>query len=481
MRLNSILRPSRLLTLALGLSSFALTWFPHSASAFGKAHSSESAFPAPPAWSQDEFLWGVSNAAFQTEGSPADSDWRLWTHTPGKIHDGSNADHATDFWNRYREDFELAHRIGLNAFRISIAWERIEPSPGVWDEQALAHYREMIEAMRDSGLEPVVTLLHFVLPTWLAEQGGILSQDFPVHFSEFTHKVVGALSAGDRGAKIWITINEPMVMVLGGYVDGGFPPGVTDAGKAPQAAAALAEAHIWAVGAIRALRDPKIRVSIAENWVRFFPKNPANLAERLLVNQTNEFYNHQFIQAAMTGKIDFGFLAWHPVTKTIPLPEGRPTLDFLGINYYFRNFISLKAQPPFVERTFGDGPKSDMGWGIYPAGLSEAMTEAFDRYRLPVMITENGVADAADAMRGKYLTDHLGAIDSVRRAGIPVLGYLQWSLTDNFEWAEGLAKRFGLVEMDYLTGERRPRASYSLYGDLVSARGRGLIFSEPRY
>jgi len=425
-------------------------------------------------WPFPEYLWGVSNTAFESEGSPEDSDWFRWTHTPGKISDGSNADLADDFWNRFDEDFTLAQGIGLNAFRISIAWERVEPRPGQWDEAALAHYRSMIEAMRAKGLEPVVTLYHFVTPEWLAEQGGVFSPGFAETFAAFAGKVVSELSSGPQGAKIWLTINEPMVMALGEYGEGIFPPGVKNLTQVFEAAGNLAEAHIAAVREIRALHDPLIRVSIAQNWVRFFPKNPASVPDWVAVEQINEFYNHAFIQAAMTGDISFGVAFWHPARRHVDLPEGRPTLDFLGLNYYFQNYIGVTLKPPFFDRSFGPGPKTDSGWSIYPAGLKDALVEAYHRYSLPILVTENGIADASDQLRPQFLHDHLDAIDSARSEGVPVLGYLHWSLTDNFEWADGLSKRFGLVAVDYATGIRTPRASYFLYGDEIRARGRAL-------
>ena len=413
------------------------------------------------------FLWGVANASFQVEGSPADSDWRRWTHTLGRIGDGTDAERATDFLHRYDEDFAWAQILGLNSFRISLAWERIEPREGIFDPGAIEIYRRMIRAMRARGLEPVVTLQHFTLPGWLADQGGLLSPRLPRLFAEYARYAVSELSDSPAGVKIWLTTNEPMVMILGGYAGGGFPPGHNNILEAERAAGNLAVAHLEAVRAIRALGRTDLQVSLAHHWLAVAPRNPRNWGDRFYSHQADEVFNHQFIDAVMTGVIRFGVAPFIRIQKRVPLPAGKPGLDFLDLNYYRRALIRSQLLPPFFTYVAGPGPQNDLGWETYPQGLADALTTAYGRWHLPILITENGIADATDAQRPQYLASHLEALLQAKVAGVPVLGYVHWSLTDNFEWAQGEKARFGLMEIDYSTGERKPRASFLEYGRLI--------------
>jgi len=413
------------------------------------------------------FLWGVSNSAFQVEGTPADSDWRRWTLQPGKIKDGTAADRATDFWNRFPEDARLAQEGGLNAFRMSVAWERIQPGPDRWDEAALAHYEKMIVELRRRGLEPVVTLQHFALPGWLADRGGLLAAEFVPKFARYAVTVVSRLSRPPARVKYWMTINEPMILVRGAYLEGDWPPGIRNPKLAMMAAGALAKAHLEAVREIRGRCGAGPWVSIAKNW-QVFQAADGNPLSLVAAEQLEYLFNKQFMNAALKGEIAFWMPGLpQPTVEKVPLPGGRAAMDYLGINNYGRWLVSHSAEPPGFKLAEGPGPKSDMGWEIFPEALYRALKHAAG-YGLPILVSENGVADRSDALRGKFLEEHLAWIARARREGIPVFGYLYWSLTDNFEWAHGLAPRFGLVEMDYETLERKPRASYYRFRDLVS-------------
>jgi beta-glucosidase len=418
-----------------------------------------------------EFLWGVANSAFQVEGSPVDSDWFRWTHEAGRISDKTNADTATDFWNRYDQDFKLAQELGCNAFRLSLAWERVEPRRGKWEPQALDAYEKMLLALRARGLEPVVTLNHFVLPAWLASEGGVLAPDFIPHFAEFARRTVDRLARGPARVKYWMTFNEPNVTALTGYMAGEWPPGVTGNFRlAVLAIARQARAHIEAVKKIRELGMDHVKVSFAHHWRLFHPasKSPADWGATKLVDY---LFNRYFMDAVMTGNLAPGILRWK--FPPVELPDKRPTLDYLGINYYGRTLISATMKSPYFKLIDGGGLKTDLNWEIYPEGLTTVMLE-LQRYGLPVLITENGLADAADKQRSRFLEDHLKALRIAREQGVDIFGYLHWSLTDNFEWAFGSWPKFGLVEIDYSTLARKPRPSYYVYKDLI-ARHRGEI------
>ena len=415
--------------------------------------------------SSPKFLWGVGNSSFQVEGTPANSDWYRWTHTPGRIKDGTNADVVSDFWNMYDTDFKLAQEMGANAFRISIAWERIEPKKDVWDDVALEHYEKMLKQMRARGLEPVVTLFHFVLPEWLSEEGGVLAPDFVDQFAKYSRHVVERLALSPARVSLWMTINEPSAIILMGYLGnvsdiiGQWPPAHKNALlEARSALNNLVAAHVKAVGEIRKLGYENVKVSVAQHW-RVVEPASSGLINSYLASFSNQMMNRAFLDGVMTGSTGFG--------GAVPLPDGKPTLDYLGINYYGRNIIGFTSYlpPKFVALEEGNGKKSDINWELYPNGLLTVLEEV-KSYNLPILIAENGLADANDKYRRWFLKRHLKVLTEASKK-YPIMGYLHWSLTDNFEWTLGLVPRFGLVEIDYKTLERKPRPSYYIYQKLI--------------
>jgi beta-glucosidase len=443
-----------------------------SAVVFG-AYSSVGSLPRAPASPSFPvgFFWGVASSAFQVEGRPADSDWSRFTHRNGAIRDGTNADRATDFWDRYEEDLALAEKIGLNAFRISIAWERIEPRRGEWDPRALDHYRQIIRAIRQHGMEPIVTLEHFTLPGWLADEGGLLSPNFVRAFTEYAVYVVKPLSAGTDGVHYWLTLNEPELMAFLGYDVGAWPPALPNSAYGAEALYALADAHVSAVQMLRPLVPIGTKFGIAKNWMVFTPYRELPL-DRIATSLANRYGNHSFLEALTTGRVNFRLLHGGALHRRLPVVEGEPTLDFIGVNYYTRNEVGMQFKKPYYFSNYGPGPKSDLGWEIFPEGIEVAIRDVYRTFKLPVLVTENGIADAGDTRRSEFLADHLEKIRGLIGDGIPVLGYLHWSLTDNFEWAEGLTPRFGLVKIDYSTLARKPRPSFQAYGAWI-ARERG--------
>lgn len=420
--------------------------------------------------SQRVLLKGVANSSFQVEGSPQPSDWYVWTHTKGKIKDGTNADRATDFWNRYEEDISLAKDLGSNAFRISIAWERVEPVEGQFNQDAIDHYKKIVLAMRAKGIEPVVTLHHFVLPLWLSNEGGLLNAYFPQKFARFAKRMGAALTKAPYSVKYWITLNEPMVQAIIGYQMGVWPPGIQDGRKTAEAALSLAKAHIYGVRALRSLGKENLKISIAHHWRVFQPAHSINPVEVFYANVANDRSNVEFINSIMSGNLSFGVmgLTLDRVEAKIPLRKNEKMLDFLGINYYGRFLMQFKWGTPPFEALEGPGVKTDMGWEIYPKGMDITLEEVFRQFHLPILITENGLADRADSKRCGFIHDHFREMKRAISRGVPVLGYLHWSLTDNFEWAEGLTPRFGIVSIDYKTMERKPRGSFSCLEDEFS-------------
>ncbi len=419
--------------------------------------------------SHPSFYWGVASAAFQVEGAPDASDWREWTESPGRIKDSSTAKQATNFWNRYDEDFKLTEELGANAYRLSIAWERIEPEKGKWNLEAIAHYEKIVTALRARHLEPFVTLHHFVLPKWLAAEGGLLAPDFPKYFERYGMLVVDRLSAAPFSVRYWMTFNEPGVLARGGYLVGDWPPGEKDqTAKALLAMKNMAEAHLLLVRACDA-SHPTLQWGIAHHIRDFQPKSSANPVAWLASQLVDWIFNRQFLNS-LDGKIFFWAPGVWPLRKKVDLGERKYALDFLGINYYGRSLVSFSLKPPFIEAEEGPGQKTDIGWEIYPAGLKNVLKHNYARYHLPILISENGVADRDDRFRCQFIKDHVAAMQAAQAEGVEVLGYLHWSLTDNFEWAEGLHQRFGLVAIDYENGQaRKPRPSYECYRDVISS------------
>jgi len=395
------------------------------------------------------FLFGTATAATQIEGGCTTSDWYAFAREPGRIKDGDRPDVACDSWNLWESDVALQRRLGMGAHRLSIEWARIVPREGAVDHAALDHYRRILGALGDAGIEPMVTLHHFTLPLWLAARGGVLAPDFAARFADFARLAAGAL--GDL-ARLWVTINEPNVLAAQGYLLGAWPPAKKSLPGALRANRALLEAHVAAYRALKDARGDAARVGVAYHLRVAQPENARSLLDRAAAGLFGRVFTDAFPAAV----------------------EARGAQDFFGINYYSRDVIrfSLRhAAELFADRRIPAGaPVSDLGWEIYPEGLGALARRWARRSGVPVYVTENGIADAVDDRRGDFLVAHLREVAGAIAAGADVRGYFHWSLLDNFEWAEGYEPRFGLVEVDYATRARRVRASGELYARIARER-----------
>lgn len=393
----------------------------------------------------DGFLWGAATAAHQVEGDNRNTDW--WrAEERGAVPYRSLA--ACDSWHRWRDDVRLLNTLGLTAYRLSVEWARIEPEPGCFDQGALDHYRRLLETLRGTGIEPVVTLHHFTNPLWLADRGGWTRPEVVHRFAAYADRVAAAL--GDL-VQWWVTVNEPGVMGTLGYISGTWPPNRTGALRAYlRHVRFCAEGHGAARAALRA-RQPNALVSCAFDLYPMQPESPANPLDRLAVSWY-DWLRHGLLFARTAS-----------------------ALDWVGVNYYFRLFVRLLPRPrsAWVATRFGQGRKTDMGWEMYPEGLYSVLRRV-GAFGKPVIVTENGLADAADGRRAAFIVAHLRQAHRAIRDGVDLRGYLHWSLVDNFEWAEGYAKRFGLAAVDFTSADkaRTPRASAWLYRDI--ARNNGL-------
>jgi beta-glucosidase len=402
------------------------------------------------------FLFGTATSATQIEGRCEDSDWVRFARQKDRIRHGDTPDVACDSFRRWREDLALQRELGMGAYRLSVEWARIEPREGQIDHAALDVYVSQLGALRDAGIEPMVTLHHFTLPGWLADRGGLLAPGFDARLAQFARVVVGAL--GDL-CRLWITINEPNVLAAHAYLLGVWPPAMKSPRQAWRAQRALLLAHDAAYRALKEARGDAVQVGVAHHLRVIEPESPGRLRDRAAAALLSRVFNDAFALAVME----------------------RRTQDFLGINYYSRDvvrFSTAHAGEMFVARGVPAGAEvSDLGWEIYPRGLGKVVRAWAKRTGLPVYVTENGIADATDAKRAAFLRSHLAELARAIADGVDVRGYFHWSLLDNFEWAEGYQPRFGLVHVDYASGARTIRESAREYARIASERGLDLTSS----
>jgi len=411
-----------------------------------------------------DFRWGTATAGHQVEGEPANSDWWVWERLPGKVKDSTNAGHACDWWaGRYVEDLDLAQSMAQNALRISVEWSRVEPREGEWDDQALTRYREILSALRARGIEPMVTLFHFVSPLWLAKKGGWQNEAVVHYFERFVKYVVEAL--GDL-VDLWCTINEPNVYAVESFLLGLWPPEKHDLQANFRVIHNQLVAHAFAYRAIHRLQ-PAARVGLAQHMRIFDPFKPDSTLDRWAAHMQDRLFNEIVLAPPADGVLRF------PLTLNTRIPELVDSQDYIGLNYYYRDMVSFDLSQPgalFAKRFPQPGtPWSLEGWGeVYPEGLYRLL-KRLQRYGKPIYITESGMPDNKDVMRPHMLLAHLAATHRALVDGVPVRGYYFWSLVDNFEWKEGFSARFGLIDLNLETGQRTIKASGKLYGEISRA------------
>jgi len=381
------------------------------------------------------FLWGASTASHQVEGGNRHNDW--WdAEQNGRVPYCSGS--ACKHYELFRQDFDLARSWGHNAHRFSVEWSRVQPEWNRWDSAALDHYLDVVVALRERGLEPVVTLHHFTNPAWFTRAGGWQRKDSAELFNGYVDRVVRTF--GDR-VRFWLTVNEPTVYVKQGYVTGEWPP--FRSGKWREAWAAmrnLARAHRMSYHTIHEA-NPRGLVSFAHNAPAVEPCRPWSRTDRLAAAARDWVLNRLFFRLT-----------------------GLQTLDFIGINYYTRTVV--RSEGGLSTRILGavcrshrhssQGPVSQVGWESYPHGFGEVL-HRFGRLGLPVLVTENGFATDDEQLRLEFIKRHLEILAGAVQSGVDLIGYLYWTLMDNFEWNEGPNARFGLAAVDFETQTRTAR------------------------
>jgi beta-glucosidase len=462
----------------------------------------------------DGFVWGTATASYQIEGA-VDADgrgrsiWDTFTHEPGRVADGTTGDVACDHYHRYREDVALMAALGLPAYRFSIAWPRVQPAgSGTVNQAGLDFYDRLVDTLLEHGIRPLATLYHWDLPQPLQDAGGWPNRETALRFADYAQVVAHAL--GDR-VPTFTTLNEPWCSAYLGYAAGAHAPGIADPAAALAAAHHLNLAHGLGAAALRAALPAGSGVSLTLNLALVRPASDSE-ADRDAARHVDALANRIFLDPVLRGSYPDDLLTdlrhvtdWAFIrdgdTATIHAP-----LDVLGVNYYTPAVIAaatpeLRAAAAAAalavpKGTDGPrpypgtelavelpqpGPYTDMHWPIDPSGLTELLLRVHHDYPgVPLMVTENGAAypdqPGADGVvhdsdRIRYLHDHLAAVHAAIAAGADVRGYYVWSLMDNFEWAEGLAKRFGIVHVDFDTQARTPKDSARWYREVIATNG----------
>ncbi len=446
------------------------------------------------------FLWGAATASYQIEGA-VDEDgrgtsiWDTFSHTPGQVYRGDTGDVACDHYHRLEEDLDLMADLGMRAYRFSVAWPRIQPDgSGAANQKGLDFYRRLVDGLRRRSIEPMLTLYHWDLPQALEDKGGWTSRETSERFAEYAGILYQEFS---DTVGLWITLNEPWVSSWLGYGYGLHAPGHDDPAKALSAAHHLLLGHGLALGAMRSAGPAENRLGITLN---LHPARPARDREadaeaaRRVDGQANRLYLDPVFRGAYPEDL-FSYYR----ERGVDLPPVRDgdletisgSVDFLGINYYFRHHVRDAPDETHSRMPFSDlaartviphaAEKTAMGWPVEPDGLTEMLVRVKEEYAdVPIYVTENGRAvydyvdpggEINDVERISYLESHFRAAHEATRRGVDLRGYMVWSLLDNFEWAEGYSKRFGLIFVDYATGQRIPKASARWYAGVIRDNG----------
>jgi len=450
------------------------------------------------------FLWGAATSHFQVEGYPSEmqarlSDWSTWMMDATRIVDGSTAEQACDFINKYPDDIALLETLKLNAFRISLNWPAIlKDEPGtnkaaqILDQQGVEYYKRLLSGLKERGISTFVTLFHFCLPSWLANKGGWNNPMTAEQFVIFTERVADEL--GDY-VDYWLTINEPMAYAYQSYVAGQWTPGhKNDYLSAFTVIKNMLVAHAQAYQVIKA-RNPNAQVSYTNHWRPFSPEKPLAPLDHFVCMIRDNVFNHLFPASIQSGSYQLPApLSFYKEMKALegPIPGLKDSVDYIGINYYTRELSRFK--PSWPPDFFGEASNKPqlktnaLGWEVYPEGLFQILTHDVKPYlrgsdgkERDIFITENGYAEKFESQlvegdwslddieRVEYLAKHLEVVHDAIKAGAPVRGYLHWSLIDNFEWAEGLQQRFGLVRVSYPDQKRELRKSAYVYADIAAS------------
>jgi beta-glucosidase len=428
-----------------------------------------------------DFTWGVATSAYQIEGAAredgrGDSIWDEFCRRPGAIKDGSSGERACDHYHRFEDDVALIASLNVKAYRFSIAWPRVQPrGEGAWNEKGFDFYDRLVDRLLERGIEPHLTLYHWDLPQALQETGGWRSRDTVLRFVDYAAEVGRRLGA--RAASI-ATHNEPWVIATLGHETGVFAPGEQSRGNAMQVSHHLLVSHGLALQALRS-QGCRARLGIVLNQAPIHPATDS-ATDRAKARLEDGLLIRWYMDPLLLGAYPEDVLAYlgddAPKSRDGDMELIGQPLDFLGINYYTRGVAAAGGD---ADGSRPDREVTDMGWEVFPGGLPELLIRLHRDYPLPpVYIMENGAAyndqvidgRVTDQERIRYLGSHISALADARENGVDVRGYFVWSLLDNFEWACGYTKRFGVVYVNYSTLKRTPKLSYRYYQSVIANR-----------
>jgi beta-glucosidase len=449
------------------------------------------------------FLWGAATAAFQIEGSTtvdgrSQSVWDTFCRKPGAVVNGDTGEPAADHYRKYGEDVELMRELGLGAYRFSTAWPRIRPDAGEPNGRGLDFYDRLVDSLLAVGIAPWATLYHWDLPQKLEDEGGWANRDTAYRFAEYAETIVSRL--GDRVA-CWTTLNEPWCAAILGYAQGIHAPGRTEPRAAVAAVHHLLLGHGLAMDVIRR-HAPESKAGLTLNLFPVVPEDPESAADLEAVRRVDGLQNRLFLDPVLRGEYpddlieDLAPFGLSDHIHAGDLDVISAPLDLLGVNYYRGYQVTGTARvgaeaggaawigAETVGFVSDDGlPRTESGWQVQPDGLTDILVRVHQEYpAIPLYVTENGAAypdhehgdgKVEDHDRVAFLDSHLRAAHTAIEEGVDLRGYFYWSLLDNFEWAEGYAKRFGLVHVDYETQYRTPKQSARWYSQVINHNGLG--------
>ena len=416
----------------------------------------------------ESFIWGTATASHQVEGN-CENNWFEFEKGCKKngepnIKDFQVSGIACDHWNRYKEDINLITQLGVKHYRFSLEWSKIEPRIGEYNTQALKHYSNLIDELIQNDIEPVITLHHFAHPVWFDELGAFEKTENISYLVSFSERVFSEYS--DR-VKYWCSINEPGVVAVQGYLTGVFPPGVQNGRRTAEVFKNLLESHVQIYHALKNHKNGyNVQIGIVKNINQFEPWRRYHIFDWLFAISMNHIYNWSTINFFKTGKLKFRVpgLMWLTHTNM----KSKNSLDFFGLNYYSHNHIKFNPfRKDFLDLKYYSSDKmTDMPYTVYAEGIYRAI-QFVSSLGVPIIITENGVADKDDNIRAEYISKYLYAVNKAIKDGYDVIGYYYWSLMDNFEWAFGYDMKFGLYSVNFNTQERKLRNGSRVFIDIV--------------
>ncbi len=417
------------------------------------------------------FTWGTATASHQVEGGCDNNNWHEWEQSTNEngmspILKGAVSGDACDHWNRYEADINLMKDLGVKSYRFSVEWSKIEPENGRFDEAVIKHYANIIDAIIAAGIEPVLTLYHFTHPIWFRKLGGFEKAGNIDIFQRFCERVFEEFS--DRVPK-WCTINEIEVEATQSYFSGIWPPGKKDSALVGKVIKNLLEAHVRVYQSLKNMPNgDRVKIGLVKNIFQFDPFRSWHLVDNILGLVLDIVFNSAILKFLKTGKFRIFLPGLMNVSHTNP--KAPVSNDFIGLNYYSHFTVKQRwsLADPFEFKIRRKEIPTDMEYSIYPEGFYRAIMR-INELELPIYITENGIADAADDRRGGFIRQYLYAMTRAIKDGADVRGYYYWSLLDNFEWAEGYEMKFGLFEVDFETQERALRKGSQVYRDIISS------------